>query len=348
VRKAVPRLAVAAAVLTGVAALASASTLRPRDHPGCRPAGGGATDVQRGFALPSYSADGYRSPRVTDDLCQMVRLGADWIELTPTWYQASAGASAIAARTRTPSDGSLADAIDAAHRAGLKVFLKPLLDVDSGDYRGTIRPADRPAWFASYTVFINHYAELAARHRADEFGLGTELAGLSSDRAGWLSVVAAVRARYWGTILYAANFDEYRDVRFWDAVDQVGIDAYWPVSTRPTDDAGAVQRSWAPIVRELARFTARTGQRILFTEAGYTSQRGSTTAPWSWTTSGVPAPAEQACAYQALLASLSGQAWWSGVFWWAWDVPDVAGSAGPLDYSPHGKPAAAVLRRWWN
>ena len=336
-----------AAALTGVVVLVSTFSLRPRGDDNCKPAFGGAGDVQRGFALPSYSRDGYRSPQVTGTLCQIARLGANWIQLNPTWYQASASASAIAASPRTPSDDSLTHAIEAAHRAGLKVFLKPLLDLADGGYRGTIKPDDRTAWFASYRAFITHYAGLAARYRVDQFGLGTELAGVSGDRPGWLGVAAAVRACYWGTILYAANFDEYQDVRFWDAVDLVGIDAYWPVSGRPTADVRTVQQAWAPIVRALAAFAARTGQRILFTEAGYASQRGSTTAPWSWTTSRVPDQAEQAGAYQALLASMSDQAWWSGVFWWAWDVPDLSGAADPLDYSPHGKSAEAVLRRWW-
>jgi len=349
-RKSIGRLPTAASVVvTGVLALALIFmfSLWPRGELSCRPAFDGAGDGQRGFALPSYTRDGYHRPRLTDDLCQMVRLGANWVQLTPTWYQPDTGGSAIAAGPRTPSDESVGHAIDAAHGAGFKVFLKPLLDVGADSvYRGTIKPANRVGWFAAYTAFIAHYADLAARHRVDQFGLGTELAGVSRDRAGWLGVVSTVRARYWGTIVYAANFDEYRDVRFWDAVDLVGIDAYWPVSAQPTADAGAMRRSWAPIVRELAAFAAESGHRILFTEAGYTSQHGSTTAPWSWTISRVPDQAEQAAAYQALLTSLSGQPWWSGVYWWAWDVPDASG-ADPLGYSPHGKSAEAVLRRWW-
>ncbi len=305
--------------------------------------------AQHGFAMPAYSRDGYRSPEVSRYLRQMTAVGATWVQINPTWYQNDTRSASIAPTARTPSDASVSYAIELAHRAGLKVLLKPLVDVapDGSTYRGDIRPDDRPGWFAAYTAFIGHYADLATRERVEEFALGTELAGVTDDRAGWLAVVAAVRARYGGPVLYAANFDEYAAVAFWDVLDLVGIDAYWPVSSHPTTDVRVLQNGWQPIVGALAAFAARTGRRILFAEAGYTSQHGSTTSPWSWTTSDTPDQAEQAAAYQALLASLTGRPWWAGVYWWAWAVPSGPDAEDPLDYSPRGKAAETVVRRWW-
>jgi hypothetical protein len=319
------------------------------DAPPPRTPAPASVNVQRGFAMPTYSGDGYQSPQASTDLRQMAAAGAQWVQINPTWYQEQSQTTTIASTAQTPNDAAVEHVIAAAHRTGLKVLLKPLVDLlpDGGTYRGTIRPADRTAWFASYVAFIGHYAQLAARQGVEEFALGTELAGVSGDRAGWLGVVRAVRACYRGPLVYAANFDEYRHVAFWDALDVVGIDAYWQLSPQPTTDVAALQRAWEPIVRQLAAFAARTRHRILFTEAGYTSQRGSTTAPWSWTTSTVPDQAEQAAAYQALLSSLTGRPWWAGVFWWAWDVPAAPVADDPLGYSPHGKAAEAVVRRWW-
>lgn len=304
---------------------------------------------QRGVAMPSYTVDGYQSPSAAQYLKQIVLDGATWIQIDPTWYQTRLDADTIAADGQTPSDQSVERVIAAAHQLGLKVLLKPLVDVAAAGspYRGGINPVDRGAWFASYTAFIGHYAQLASRQRVEELAVGTELAGVSADRADWLGVVRAVRGRYAGVLLYAANFDEYPKVTFWDAVDLVGIDAYWPLSRTSTSDPGVLQQGWAPIVAQLAVFAARTRHRVLFAEAGYASQRGSVSAPWSWTISDVPDQAEQAAGYQALLQSLSRQPWWAGVFWWAWDVPATDPTTNPLGYSPHGKAAEAVLRRWW-
>jgi hypothetical protein len=335
------RVASAAAALTVVTLLVTPGEVREA------PANGDDARAQRGFAMPTYTRDGYLSRQAALGLRQMVAVGARWVQLTPTWYQDRAAGSRIGPSALTPTDDGVQSMITEAHGLGLKVFLKPLLDLlpDGTTYRGTIRPADRAAWFLAYRAFIGHYAELAARHRVDQFGVGTELAGTSGDRDGWLRVIASVRERYDGPLVYAANHDEYRAVAFWDAVDLIGIDAYWPLSSRPTTDVRALRRAWAPIVEELAAFATRQRRRILFTEAGYPSQHGSTTAPWSWTTSSSPDQDEQAAAYGALLASVHGRSWWAGVFWWVWDVPPADDD--PLGYTPRGKAAERVLRQWW-
>jgi hypothetical protein len=309
-----------------------------------------AAEQQRGFAVPTYRAESYRSTQAVRYLDEIAATGATWVQFNPTWYQQDVRSATIAASADTPSDEALEHIVKAAHRAGLKVLLKPLLDLagGGGKYRGTIRPAEPVAWFASYTAFIVHYAVLAARWNVAQFAVGTELAGVSGHRDDWLRVIEAVRGRYRGTLLYAANFDEYPRVAFWGALDLIGIDAYWKVSDRPTTDVSHLRRAWEPIVRDLSALASRTGRPVLFTEAGYTSQHGSTTAPWDWTVSTTPDKAEQAAAYQALLAALSGEPWWAGVFWWCWDLPEAQRATDPLGYSPHGKAAEAVVRRWWN
>jgi hypothetical protein len=332
-------------VITFVLAPGAGRDVTPRPTPAVTAPPG---TEQRGFAMPTYTVEGYRSPQAVRYLDEIAATGATWVQFNPTWFQRDARSATIAPSADTPSDASLAHIVSAAHRAGLKVLLKPLLDLaDDGGYRGTIRPAERAAWFASYTAFMVHYADLAARWNVAQLAVGTELAGVSGHRDGWLRVIRTVRGHYHGTLLYAANFDEYHQVAFWDAVDLIGIDAYWKLGDRPTTDVNALLQAWEPIVRDLSALASRTGRHVLFTEAGYTSRRGSTTAPWDWTVGTAPDQAEQEAAYQALLAALSGRRWWAGVFWWCWDVPPAQSVTDPLGYSPHGKAAEAVVRRWW-
>jgi hypothetical protein len=147
-------------------------------------------------------------------------------------------------------------------------------------------------------------------------------------------------------LVYAANFNEYTRVPFWDALDLIGIDAYWPLSQQPTSETAMLERAWEPIRAELAAFAAKNHRRILFTEAGYTSAHGTTTLPHSWMISETPDQAEQAAAYQALLTSFDEQPWWAGVFWWVWEVPPNEGD-NMLDFTPRGKAAENVVRMWW-
>jgi hypothetical protein len=71
--------------------------------------------------------------------------------------------------------------------------------------------------------------------------------------------------------------------------------------------------------------------------------------PWNAHQSQVAAADEQAAAYQALLATFSGEEWWAGVFWWTWRIQHhyAISPSEELDYSVRGKPAESVLRQWW-
>ncbi|MFC4055174.1 hypothetical protein ACFOY4_36275 [Actinomadura syzygii] len=321
------------------AASCSASGDRPPQSP---------DQHQRGIALPAWSTDDYGGPRAGAYVAAVAATGATWIQLTPTWYQRSPRDSAMRPTDQTASDASLRHVIGLSRRAGLRVLLKPHVDLPGDQDRAEIRPRDARSWFAAYTRLIVHYADLARETGVEELSVGTELAGLSNDRAPWLDVVRQVRSRFHGTLVYAANYDEFEHVAFWDVLDLIGIDAYWPLASRPTADPAALRRAWRPILRRVGRFAALHRRKVLFTEAGYVSQRGSTTAPFAWDIADVDGSAEQAAAYEALLASCAGLPWWAGVHWWMWDDwPGAAETPRRLSYSPHGKPAERVLRRWW-
>jgi len=300
--------------------------------------------TQRGFAL---IWDGpYDGPQIARSLGEMVDAGATWVQFTPAWFQETRNASAIARHPRTVSDENLERAIALAHKYTLKVFLTPHVYVPN-ESRSTIRPDDRGAWFASYTAFISHYAAMAQRLGVEQFAVGSELSSISDDRPGWLQVIREVRAQYRGPLLYGADPDEAARVPFWDALDMIGIDVYFPLTTTATTDVSVLQRSWEPIRAEMAAGSAKYDRKILFTEAGYTSQQGTTTRPADWRLGTPPDQAEQAAAYQALLATFGGERWWAGVYWWVWNALPDDGSDHATNYSPRGKAAESVIREWW-
>jgi hypothetical protein len=303
---------------------------------------------QRGFALPTWSYDGYTDPKMNEYIHEIINTGAGWIQLAPTQYQNNEDANEIMPTSQTSSDEGIEKAISLAHEHNLKVLLKPHVDVsNSAGSQAKIYPDDLDAWFSSYASFISHYADIAARLHVEEFAVGTELAGVSRERDHWLNIIHMVRTRYKGTLVYAANFNEYDQVSFWDALDLIGIDAYWSLSQQPTLKAATLQRAWQPIQADLAAFAAKSHRRILFTEAGYTSARGTTTRPYSWTISQTPDQTEQAAAYQALLTSFDKDPWWAGVFWWIWAAPPDTNENHTLDFTPRGKAAEKIVRKWW-
>ncbi|MFE1440642.1 glycoside hydrolase family 113 [Streptomyces sp. NPDC058739] len=302
----------------------------------------------RGMTLPSWYRTDYDSPAAGRYLKDIRATGARWVTLTPTWYQNTRTDNSMHSTEETASDASLRRIVRRAHAAGLKVMIKPHVDLADGGDRAEIRPGDRGRWFTAYRRFITHYAALAAATGAEQFSVGTELAGVCDDLSGWTRTIDAVRERYDGPLTYAANYDEYERIGFWKRLDLIGIDAYWPLADTPTADPARLREAWAPIRDRLAEYSASTGRRVLFTEAGYVSQRGTTTAPYSWEISTTPDAREQAAAYRALLDSFEGRRWWAGVSWWMWDDwPDSGETPAELAYTPHGKPAEQVLRQKW-
>jgi hypothetical protein len=302
--------------------------------------------AQRGLVLPTWQVHGYEGTATIQATSDIARLGASWIQFTPTWKMATKTSSTIGGAW-TVTDAAVLAAIDLAHSKGLKVMLKPHVDPQDGTDRWQINPSDRAEWFDSYQSMMTHYATIAQQKGVDEFSVGCELATMSgsADRSAWLTVINAIKAIYSGPLIYAATADEYSHVSFWDQLDFIGIDAYFTLSTTPTTDVSALEAAWIPIRDQMSAFAAGVGRQILFTEAGYPSLVGAAVEPWNNQYSSTPSQQEQAAAYEALLATFSGQPWWAGAFWWSWWTDN--GIYAPLDHAIGGKLAESVLRRWW-
>jgi hypothetical protein len=67
-------------------------------------------------------------------------------------------------------------------------------------------------------------------------------------------------------------------------------------------------------------------------------------APWDWVSDGPVDLQEQADCYQALFEVFQSEPWMEGVFWWAWGTDPDHGGPSDTSYSPHNKPAEAILQ----
>ena len=144
-------------------AVSACSGVSPRHHD--LPPVDVSVEQQRGVALPAYDRRGYDDALTGTYLRQIEEVGARWVQVNPTWYQETTRAHDIASTSQTPTDAGVAKAIALAHAHGLKVLLKPHVDLPQDQGRAAIRPDDRGRWFASYAAFITRYARLASRAR---------------------------------------------------------------------------------------------------------------------------------------------------------------------------------------
>jgi len=92
------------------------------------------------------------------------------------------------------------------------------------------------------------------------------------------------------------------------------------------------------------RWAKRIKRPLIFTEGGYPSADGGAVHPWDYTVNAPPDLEEQRRAFEAFVQTWDGVPQLGGVFFWDW-----YGDGGPTDtrYTPRGKPAQAVIRRWF-
>jgi hypothetical protein len=311
-----------------------------------------------GITHVSWWHDEYGYPAGSDSRRALAATGANWMGLLTTWYMTTKESNTIARDPVSSNDDDVVRrAIDEAHALGLKVMLKPHVDVKDGTWRAQIAPADPGAWFESYALFIEHYASIAAEKDVAMLCVGTELISMTRSpyAAQWASVIARVRLRYRGALTYAANAnapdDEFASAAVWPWVDVLGLDVYAPLTakTNPTREELAAawrrNRDGNDMLAAFRSFQQAWGKPLIFTEIGYRSADGANRAPWDWGASLAPDPGEQADCYAAFYDAWSGEsAWFRGPFWWAWDASSP--KAGDGGYNPRGKPAEDVLRQW--
>jgi hypothetical protein len=310
---------------------------------------------QKGVAYAAWWPGAYSHPDADLALADLKATGANWIALVVTGYQDTITSTTVYTNATTPTDADLTHVIAQAHALELNVMLRPGLTLfdDPTHWHGQIgeaftTEAEWEAWFASYRSFISHYADLAETCGADQFSIGGELTATTHRADDWRTVIAGVRARYSGPITYSADWGgEETNITWWDGVDYIGVDPYYPLTDKNDPTLDELKAAWAPHVAVLASLSSNWERPVIFTEIGYRSVDGSNRRPWDFNVSGPVDLQEQADAYQATFESVYDQPWLAGMFWWAWTTDPFQG--GPCDdsYTPHDKPAEDVLRAWY-
>lgn len=127
--------------------------------------------------------------------------------------------------------------------------------------------------------------EVAYADEADPLATINERRAFILDK--WYKLIKKVRTSYSGKLTYAANFDNYQNVKFWDKLDFIGINAYFKLRDYmpDVDDSLLTEKfeaSWDDIFLKLKTFRKKEGldQLTLFTELGYVYKENSTIMPW--------------------------------------------------------------------
>jgi len=249
--------------------------------------------------------------------------------------------------------------INQAREAGFSVFIKPhvwIYKPANGKWRSDIFPSSSKnwdEWKASYQDFILRFAQISEKAQADMFCLGTEFTRLTLEKPEfWKNLIKEVRRIYSGKIVYAANwYQEFEKIDFWQDLDYIGIQAYFPLASTENPNLEELSKGWENYISTLEELSVKLDRKILFTEIGYKSTTDSAIRPWEWVedqknSKKTFSEETQALCYQAFFNSIWPKDWFSGMHFWQIRSDDLKfRSETDMDFTPRGKSAEKVIRK---
>ncbi|WP_298477627.1 glycoside hydrolase [uncultured Maribacter sp.] len=243
--------------------------------------------------------------------------------------------------------------IELLHKNKINVMLKPQIWIWHGEFTGTLKMESEEDWVfleKSYEKFIMTYAQLAQETNVELLCIGTELENFVNNRPYyWRQLIAKIRKTYKGKLTYAANWDEYPKVIFWDQLDYIGIDAYFPLSESKTPSVKELKEGWQPWKNKIKSLSNATSKSVLFTEFGYRSMDYTAKKPWlvDRTDEGVNLIA-QANAKEAIFSEFWQEDWFAGGYVWKWFLNhENVGGQNDNRFTPQNKPAQNVIKSFY-
>ncbi len=243
--------------------------------------------------------------------------------------------------------------IEMLHKNGVEVMLKPQIWIWRGEFTGTLEMETESDWKtleASYEKFILAYAALAQETNSAILCIGTELEQFVKNRpVFWKDLIRKIKTVYNGKLTYAANWDEYPRTTFWEDLDFIGIDAYFPLSDKRTPSVDELKKGWKKHKDRMLALSNEKDKPIIFTEYGYRSMDFTAKKPWLVDRNEEKVNLEgQVNAKKAIFEEFWNEEWFAGGYVWKWFIQhDKAGGGMDNRFTPQNKPAQLVIRDFY-
>ena len=330
------------------------------------------------------SRRGYFSqPDVLAQPAKIKASGVNWVTLNTHFCQETFASTRVFLDFDwSAGETELVAIIQALHREGLHILLKPCLTNLDSSWMGSVRfpsKADQQiqgvtnsywqTWFGSLRNCLRYYGEIAEKYGVEGIIIGAEYNGTTDMNDEWEQTIDHVRKYYSGPLTYEFMTGEtkQRDFEWLKKLDFLSISFYpsaagkdwkerydrakWP--KLPPVSLESMKKMLAERKAEIRELSERFGNMpVLFTEIGTRSCRGNVMLPWDAWTESIWDGEEQANYMEAVFQTFSDLPFWMGLSWWKWDETQKNRphfSTDPLKdrgFTIWGKPAAKVFRKW--
>lgn len=306
------------------------------------------TAFMRGMVVscPRYGQI-WGSSEMSESLVELDLLGVDWIAIHPYAGVRKNGEIRWQPASET---GYLDRAVQLVRASGQSLFWKPHLAYwGNFSWRGDIEfGSDTEAWerfFAAYEAFIVDQARFAEAAAAPLLAVGVELERTTMHEKAWRRIISAVRRVYSGRLTYAANWDSLDRIPFWDALDLIGVHAYYPLSEASDPAPEDILAAWDRHLEELHRLADRHRKPVVLAEIGYPRSLAAALRPWEPDLDESPEALNlRHRLMEVALTRLESEPWLEGMFWWKW-MPGPA--PWDRDFSMKDPEARRLLATYW-
>ncbi|MCG8577640.1 MAG: glycoside hydrolase [Flavobacteriales bacterium] len=306
-----------------------------------------------GFSAEKFKGISFSSPEEQvrlKHISPIQKMNANWIAVVPYGYMKNK-------KIIYDKDGQwLGERLDGIRKTvkyskqlGLKVMIKPHVWIGPGKYTGHFKCSTEEEWQAfekSFRSFIMQLVDLAVEEKVELFCIGAEWGNFVVMRSKfWRQLIKDIRAKYDGKLTYGSNWDDFDQVPFWNQLDYIGIDSYFPISKIENPTIPQLMEGWKVITALLRDFHKKKKKGILFTEFGFRSTINATIDPWDFGSDATYSEEVQSNAFASFFKSLWKEEWFKGGFIWEWYANhESAGGKGDKDYTPQNKLAEKTIR----
>ena len=306
------------------------------------------------FAHEGYSIyNGYGSQKATESLLKQKNMGSNAMAIvpytgindintpTPLHFSDNAGSE---------NDDAVVHAVSMASKMGMYTLLKPQIYV-GGSWPGGIDMPTDAQWdkFHDYYYrWIRHYAFLAEIHGMDALCIGVEFTKATLARPdAWRQMIKQTRALYSGKITYAANWgDEFEKIEFWDDLDFIGLNSYYPLSKKDNPTNAEMSLRFDTVKTKIKKVYDRFKKPIVFTEIGFRSIDTPWKNPHAEADETINEEAQQR-SYEVIFKGIQNEPWCQGILWWKF--PSYIEYRGEHNnaFTPNNKLAEETVREWF-
>lgn len=284
------------------------------------------------------------------DFKPVLNINANWVTIMPFGFLANGKANVqynSSWQWKGETTEGIAHTIDLAKKNNLKILLKPHVWTHNG-WVGNLSFATESEFKIfeeSYSNYILEFAKLAQDKQVDVFCIGVELKVIAVQKPAFMKeLIKKVREIYSGKLTYSANWDNYQNISFWNELDFIGIDAYFPVSESKTPSYQSCFIGWKPHYEAIKRLNRSTGKKVIFTEFGYRNIDYTGKEPWTESKNDTYNSMAQINAYRAIFSRFWGESWFAGGFIWKW-FPNHNKTGGTKNnrFTPQNKPVEKII-----